>query len=196
MTYVKARLYEAFSIHVDEVVQGCGTTNNGNTARKCFQDPGKFATALELDPDIVKRISFILLAFKQKFFVDLDVLESYCNETYKLIYDTYPWVMVSPTVHKLLRHGPTIARKFPLTMAYYAEDASEKCNKLYRKNAKEHARQTSRKERLQDVFNYNIYLSDPLISLNSIDERMKQEKGALPVEFCQLFSIETDIDFE
>lgn len=36
-------------MHVDQVLQGTGTTNNENMARACFTDPNKFAEALEID---------------------------------------------------------------------------------------------------------------------------------------------------
>ena len=78
-----------------------------------------------------------------------------------------------PTLHKLLKHSSAIIQHFPLPIAYYSEDASESWHKLYRKNLVSHARQTSRKDRLLDTFKRAIYLTDPLISLIYINNRLK-----------------------
>lgn len=80
---------------------------------------------------------------------------------------------MSPTLHKLLKHSCDIVRELPLPVAYYAEDANESWHKLYRQNMIRHARQNSRKNRIIDVYNRAIYLSDPKISLILIEQRMK-----------------------
>ena len=80
---------------------------------------------------------------------------------------------MNPSLHKLLKHGCEIAREFPLPMIYYSEDANESWHKLYRKNMSAHSRQNSRKNRLLDVFNRAVYLTDPMISLILIENRIK-----------------------
>ena len=83
---------------------------------------------------------------------------------------------MNPSMHKLLKHGCEVARKFPLPIAYYSEDGSESWHKLYRRNMTKHSRQTSRENRLLDVFNKALHLSDPKISLIMIDKRLKKKK--------------------
>lgn len=82
---------------------------------------------------------------------------------------------MSPTFHKLLKHGCEIARQLPLPVAFYAEDANESWHKYYRKNMIDHTRQNSRENRLQDVFNRAVYMTDPKISLIFIDRRVKMD---------------------
>lgn len=175
---------------VDLVLQGHGTTNTGNTARRCFSNPTLFAKCLEIDAALIKKLATIILAFKSKDKLNIDELERFCFETYRLYYELYPWSRLNPSTHKLLRHGCQVARKFPLPIAFYSEDASESWHKLYRKQMIEHARQISRKERLLDVFNRAVYLSDPKISLLFITKRMKlhkiQETAPEIAQFCQI----------
>lgn len=72
-------------------------------------------------------------------------------------------------------HGCQIAKLFPMPMIFYSEDASEAWHRLHRLHMTIHARQTSRLQRLTDVFNRALYLSDPIISLINIQERQKNE---------------------
>lgn len=184
---IKDKLFEAFSVRVDEVQHGSGTSLTGNIARKCLRDPEALATALEIDSELVKRLWYILLAFRQKDGIDLHELERYCTETYKMYFSLYTWAKMNPSVHKLLRHGPAIANEFPLSLAYFSEDAAESMHKYYRKNSLAHARQSSREHRLLDVYNRSVDLSDPAISLVYLDDRRKKQHDELPADFLSLF---------
>ena len=150
---VQKNVYEKIGVRVDQVLQGHGTTNTGNIARKCFQYQEAFSKALQINGELVANIAKIILAFKCKQQLRLDTLEQFCWETYCLYYKLYPWARMSPTLHKLLKHGCEISRQLPLPQAYYAEDANESWHKLYRQNMTQHARQNSRENRLMDVFN-------------------------------------------
>ncbi|OXU22516.1 hypothetical protein TSAR_014078 [Trichomalopsis sarcophagae] len=172
---VQKEIFKNFGIRVDQVLQGHGTTNTGNLARKCFQDPTKFAQSLGINTNLVANIALILELFKCKKMLKLDKLEQFCRETYALHYNIYDWARLSPTLHKPLRHGCEIARLFPLPMAYFAEDALESSHKYYRRNMILHARKNSRANRILDVYKRAIYLNDPKISLSKIDQRMTIE---------------------
>ncbi len=195
MAKIKEKLFETFYVRIDEVRQGSGTSMNGNIARKCLKDTSTLATVLGLNEEFVKRLSFVLLAFKRKKELNLDNLDRYCRETYKLFFDLYPWAKMNPSVHKMLRHGVDIARKFPLSLAYFAEDAAESMHKCYRNTSLHHARQNSRENRLKDVFNRAVDKSDPLISLVYLDKRRKAQSEELPDEFLSLFDV-SDTDEE
>lgn len=131
---------------------------------------------MELGGEYVKKLTSILLCFKTKKKIDLDKLEKLCFKTYEDHYTIYPWARLSPTVHKLLRHGCEIARQFSLPISYYSEDSSEAWHKHNRRNMRDHARQSSCVNRITDVFNYAIYYSDPKISLTFLNNRLKFQK--------------------
>lgn len=174
--YVQGRLFEGFGIRVDQVLQGFGTTNTGNLARKCLSDPTKFAEYLELDERLVTNISTVITAFRCKQNLELDKVQILCSETYRLYFELYPWARMSPTVHKILKHGVDIAKQFPMPMAFFSEDANETSHKYYRSNFKNHARQYKRSARLLDVFNRQMYRSDPKVSMMYIQQRLKKHK--------------------
>lgn len=133
MKRIQQAIFETFSVRIDVVQHGSGTSINGNAARKCLKDHATLASILNLDGELVKRLSFVLLAFRQKDGINLDRLQQYCDETYQMYFEKYPWGKMNPTVHKMLRHGPSIAREFPLSLAYFAEDAAESMHKMYKK---------------------------------------------------------------
>ena len=163
-------------------------------ARTCFKDAAKFARALELDEELVKRTVYILIDFKQKEGVNLDVLEQYCKSSYELFFSVYPWACMNPTVHKLWRHGISIAKNFPFFLIFYSEDAAESMHKLNRDNSLDHARLDSREHNLVDVFNRAVYTSDPILSLIFIDQRIKRQiHEALPEDFIRTFMTDTEI---
>lgn len=174
---VQKLLYDKLGVKVDLCLQGHGTTNTGNIARKCFSQPELFADCLDLNENFVSNVAKIVIIFKSKEKVDLDKLEKLCLDTYKQHYNLYKWARMNPTTHKILMHGCQIARKFSLPISYYSEDSSEAWHKLNRRNMRDHARQNSRQNRILDVFNYAIYYSDPKISLVHIQNRSKFHKN-------------------
>lgn len=81
-----------------------------------------FANTLEIDEQLVSNIAIILQAFKCKKELKLDELETFCWKNLCHYYKIYPWVRMSPTLHKLFKHGCQICRKFPVPIAFFVED--------------------------------------------------------------------------
>ena len=175
-------MYESLGIRVDQIIQGMGTSNTGNLARRCFAEPEKFAKALEIDEHLICNVATIITAFKCKKPLNLDKLEKFAIATNDLHFYYYPWARMNPSLHKLLIHGCQIARKFPLPMAYFSEDAVESMHKFYRDWIKNRSRQNSRLNRILDTFNNALYYSDPKISLSNIEDRIEKINSDLPVE--------------
>lgn len=111
-----------------------------------------------------------------------DRLERFCWETYKLYYKLYPWASLSPTVHKMLRHGCEIARKFKMPMLYYAEDCLESGHKFLRRNMTAHARQISREARLLGVYNRTVYVTDCKIAILTNEASKSSKKHPITPE--------------
>ncbi|KAL7290927.1 hypothetical protein TKK_0015654 [Trichogramma kaykai] len=184
-------LYTKIGVKVDLCLQGHGTTNTGNVARRCFENSELFAECLEINSVLVKNLAHILLCFKSKKELDLDKLEKLCIETYWLHYSSYEWSRMNPSTHKLLMHGCQICRQFPLPIAYFSEDSSEAWHKLNRSNLKSGSRQCSREYRLLDTFNKAVYLSDPKISMTHVADRLKFRKNLDAPEEVKEFFIRT-----
>lgn len=52
---IQKHYYNILHLHVDQMLQGLGTTNNINTARAYFEDWVKFAKDLKINNQVVKR---------------------------------------------------------------------------------------------------------------------------------------------
>ena len=63
---VQKLLYDKLGVKIDLCLQGHGTTNTDNIARKCFSQPELFANCLDLDENFVSNIANILIIFKSK----------------------------------------------------------------------------------------------------------------------------------
>lgn len=174
---VRDRLYNAFKIRVDQVIQGKGTSNNGNLARKFLDRPEDFAKALDIDEQLVSNLATIIKVYRSALEIEVDELQKFSNLTYKLHYLRYPWARMNPSVHKFLEHGPDIVRQFPMPIAFYAEDALESMHKIHRQTVREHSRRSSRENAILDTFNRAVYLSDPIISMVYLDRRLEMHKN-------------------
>lgn len=149
---------------------GYGTTNTGNVARRCFDEPEKFADACGLDREFFTNIATILRCYRSKFVLDFDAVERLSHQTYRQHFTLYPWARMNPTTHKILIHGPEIGRHFPLPLSFLAEDGQEAWHKYYRQNLVGHSRQDSREHRIMDTYNAAIYATDPFVTLSTHDE--------------------------
>ncbi|EFN66789.1 hypothetical protein EAG_01798, partial [Camponotus floridanus] len=96
------------SISVDFVRQGYGTTNDGNTARRFFEEPEKVAKILQIDANLIRKFGTILQILSCGLEIDLDKFEKYAIETAKLFIQHYSWYNMPPTIHKVLIHGRKI----------------------------------------------------------------------------------------
>jgi hypothetical protein len=81
------------------------------------------------------------------------------------------------TLHKLLLHGKEVVKDSTLPIGMVSEQAGESRNKLYRQFREFHARKTSRKDNLTDVFIRSMDSSDPIITNFSLDDRKKKLKN-------------------
>lgn len=61
-TLINQRFKAELGLRIDEVKQGHGTTNDGNTARRFFENPEKTAAITGLDVELVRRFAVILQA--------------------------------------------------------------------------------------------------------------------------------------
>ncbi|XP_022163625.1 uncharacterized protein LOC111029082 [Myzus persicae] len=95
---------------VDIVLQGCGTTNNGNTARKFFKNAEKSAEITGLNINLIKRFGTILTVMASGYEINTDAFETYGIQTAKLFVELYPWYYMPTSVHKILLHEADVIR--------------------------------------------------------------------------------------
>lgn len=159
--------------------QGVGTSNDGNTARKFFQNFTISAEITGLDQNLIYRFFVILQVITSGFSIDINNFKSYSLETGKQFVFLYPWYKMPVTIHKILIHGGDIIKSSPVPIGQLSEEAQEARNKEYRRYREYHSRKMSRIETNTDVFHNLLISSNPLItSLRKL--KLSKKKKLVP----------------
>lgn len=96
--------------------------------------------------------------------INTEKFKSFCVKTAKLFVEKYDWYWMSPTLHKILIHSTDVITNCKLSVAEMSEEAQEATNKIFKKTREENSRKCGRTENLEDIFNFLMVNSDPLIT--------------------------------
>ena len=116
---------------------GYGNTNDGNTARRAFQNYEIFAEITGVNQELIWRLYNILCLVNSSFSFNLQKFKNYCYQTFELYVKEYEWFYMPVSMHKLLIHSADIVPNFDLPIGFYTEEAQEaqnKDNKYFRLN--------------------------------------------------------------
>jgi hypothetical protein len=150
-------LFKKNGIKVDLVRQGIGSSNDGNTSRRFFENAGVVAELTGIDRDLIHRFSMILQAINSSAIIDAEKFGEYCDTTVEL-QQLYSWYNMPNTVHKVLMHGRDIISAAVLPVGMLTEEAQEARNKDYRSYRLHHSRKCSRKSSNQDILHICAWL--------------------------------------
>ncbi|GBO35162.1 hypothetical protein AVEN_22426-1, partial [Araneus ventricosus] len=64
--------------------------------------------------------------------INLQKFKEYTEETSELYVQLYPWYLMSPTMHKILIHGPIVIENAILPIGQLSEEAAEARSKHFR----------------------------------------------------------------
>lgn len=183
---IRQALKERLGLRLNEPLPGGGNSNDGNTARRFFNDVDAVAEITGLDRNLLFRFSVLLTVVNSNREINPDAFAKFAAETHRLYCKLYGWYVLSPTVHKLLLHGSEIIRHAALPLGMLSEEAQETRNKSIRKFREQHARKFSRVVNLEDVFKRLLLTSDPVISLTNRRKTRDDKHSSLPEEAIEL----------
>ncbi|XP_050531573.1 uncharacterized protein LOC126900122, partial [Daktulosphaira vitifoliae] len=149
---------------VDIVLQGHGTTNDGNTARTFFKNAEASSLCTGIDVNLIKRCGNILWTIASGYTINIEAFEKYCINTAKVFVSLYPWYYMPASVHKILLHGADVIRFSPLPIGNLSEEAQESRNKDYKMYREHHTQKNSRLNTNEDLLHILLISSDPYIS--------------------------------
>lgn len=158
------RLKKEMGLLVDIPKPGCGTTNDGNTARRFFQQPTLTSVITGIDEDFINRFAVILRTMSCGFAINVEAFRAYTMDTARLYIKLYSWYYMPASVHKILLHGADIIQYAALPIGILSEEALESRNKDFRNIRENHTRKFSREKTMYDLFHYLLLSSDPLVS--------------------------------
>ena len=113
-------------------VGGAGTSNDGNTARRFFQQNDVSANIMNMDADFMKRLHIIQATMSCGYEINSSKFKTLCWETASLYVDLYPWYPMTWTLHKILIHGYEVIELFTLPLGMFSEEAHEATNKVFK----------------------------------------------------------------
>ena len=176
MNKMRSLLLKETSYHIDLPSCDGETSSTGNVAPDCFNDKRdffKWATS-SISPDKKEKFSVIhtnlgdiLRVYKSSRKLDICKLESICRDTYTFIIQSFPWVSITPSLHKLLAHSTELIANLNdgCGLKLYSEECIESLNKYIRHYRDHLARKTSFENNVNDVFVRLLTQSDPILLL-------------------------------
>lgn len=173
------RKFKKLGLRVDFVLQGKGTSNDGNTARRFF---GDFETSAEItgfNVQLLKRFAVILQAMASGKEIDVERFRRYSKETARLYVELYPWYYMPATVHKILIHGSDVIDFAVVPIGQLSEEVLECRHKEIRRYREQNTRKVSRIKTNEDLLHALLISSDPVISsYRQIENSKKKEMFA------------------
>ena len=150
---------------------GSGNSNDGNTARRAFQNPKVFAEITKVDIVLISHLGTILGALNSPYNINIENFTSLCQKAFNLYVKRYHWFYMPVTMHKILVHGPDIISSLPLPIGVFSEEAQETRLKDAKYFRLYHTRKMSRVSTMRDQFERLMATSDPLISSINVKKR-------------------------
>lgn len=176
----KERIQKEFKhklgLRVDFPKSGFGNTNDGNTSRRFFEDPELAAEITGLDVTFISKIKTIIQCITSGYKIDIKKFEKFTRETAELYVQLYNRHPMTPTMHKILIHGPMIIEHALVPIGLLSEEAAEARNKHIRLFRQDFGRKFSRKECMTDVLNRLLLTSDPLFAARRKLQKKNKKK--------------------
>lgn len=164
----KVRIQEEFKmqtgLNIDKPLASYGSTNDGNTARRFFNDFETTSQITGINEELLRRINIILMALNSKHKINATKFGKYVEEITILLLKLYPWREMTPTVHKVLCHGQIIIESNILPLGELTEEAQEARNRDFKHVQLFSSRKCSRQSQNEDIFNNLMLSSDPVLS--------------------------------
>ena len=149
---------------VDIPKQGYGSSNDGNTARRFFENSRVSASITRIDQNLIDKFHVILQVISCGFDINVVKFEKYGLSTARRFVELYPWYYMPTSMHKILIHGSQIIESSLLPIRQMSEEAQKSCNKFIKKFRRDFSRKCSRTKTMEDVICRLLVTSDPLIS--------------------------------
>lgn len=178
--HIQKEFREQMGIIVDVPKPGFGNTNDGNTSRRFFAQPKLAAQITGIHEKLIYRLKVILEVISSGYRIHTEKFAEYTMDTAKLYVQLYSWHPMTPTMHKILLHGPIIVQRALLPIGQFSEEAAEARNKHFRMYRQNFARKFSREACNVDILNRLLLSSDPVIT--GMRSRRRKTSGQFSTE--------------
>ena len=96
-----------------------------NTARRFFKRPDIASQILGIPAELIWGIGEIWTTLTSGQFINTEMFGEFC-ENWMEFYENSDvnWYLLSPTIHKVLKHGKEVIEHFPLPIGWFSEECS------------------------------------------------------------------------
>ena len=109
--------------------------------------------------------------------IDVPKFKMLCTETHLKIVETFPWAVLSPSLHRVLAHSwEVIEANNSKGLGSESEEGLEAANKYIRQFRSHGARKTSTEDNFRDTFNHLWHRSSPLVAHLDREKRKRATK--------------------
>lgn len=150
-------------LNVDIPRQTYGSSNDGNTSRRFFQNYKLTSEITEINENLIRRFAIILQTLACGKLIDIPKFNQYAIKTAKLYISEYNWYPMPQSVHKILLHSKSVLEHMILPIGLLSEEAQESRNKDYKRFRLFHTRKSSRIINNTDILHHLLVSSDPYI---------------------------------
>lgn len=183
-TRIHKELKKDLGLNVDRPAQGSGTTNDGNTARRFFDNSEIVSQVTGVDMHLIHRLSVILSTLNSGFCIDSCKYDAYAKETANLFTQLYNWYYMPVSVHKMLMHGKQVIDTLCITIGHASEEGLEATHKLLRNARLHHTCKNSRIRSNSDLIHWLFVVTDPLLA--GFRKHSNHKDDHLPAEVISL----------
>lgn len=129
---------------IDIPKHGSGTSNDGNTARRFFEDPELTAKITGLNKELIEKFAAILSVLACGQSIDVTAFKDFCHETAKCYVRHYGWYYMPSSVHRILIHGADVIAAAIVPIGCLSEEPQECRNKDLKRFRENRSRKCSR----------------------------------------------------
>ena len=99
-------------LKVDQVRQGSGTSNNGNTGWIIAENPELVSQITGVDLVICTNLAYMIRAINTGYKINTEAFKKIGRETAERHVELYNWFKIPVSMHRLWFHVPAIAEAF------------------------------------------------------------------------------------
>ncbi|GFQ97351.1 dna-mediated transposase [Trichonephila clavata] len=158
---------------VDTPKSGCGTSNDGNTARAFLRNPEIASSITGIDEILIRKLHVALTTIACGHEIDAQKFKEFCLKTAELYVALYPWYYMPQSHPKVFIHGGLVNDSIS-PIGQMSEEVIKARNKDSKYFCEHHNRKFNRKQSMEDMIQMLLVSSDPYItSLRKLKERKK-----------------------
>lgn len=163
----KMKIQNAFKTKMGLIIdipkQSYGSSNDGNTSRRFFQNYKLSSEITGINEELIRRFAIILQTLACGKSIDINKFNEYTLKTADLYIAEYNWYPMPISVHKVLLHSKSVLEHLLLPIGLLSEEAQEARNKDFKRFRLFHTRKLSRIINNTDILHHLLVSSDPYI---------------------------------